>query len=280
MRSAPTFLLMAAFWLLTSTFSSTQQIDPQSGAVCEPKPTEMRAVRERAETGDAVAEYEVGRSLLGSKPIDYEVATAMPWFQRSAEQGYAPAEYIYGGMFREGRWKNPQQLVYWWTKAAEQGEVRAQLWLGVFYERGQNGVKHDYLQAFKWLSMAAKQGQPDAQVSLGQMYEDGEGVRQDNGLARYWYRKAADHVPDLGGAGVGLSSLALLYRDGHATPQDYAFVYVYFASVGDAEGMRDLTKKMNATQLAEAQRRAREWFLPRSACSSAVGKDVAASQPQ
>jgi TPR repeat protein len=280
MRSALTFLLIAAFWLLTPTLSSAQQIDPQSGAVCEPMPIDKKAVRERAEAGDAAAEYEVGRLMLNPNPADDEVATAMPWFQRSAEQGYAPAEYSYGGIFREGRWENPQQLVYWWTKAAEQGEVRAQLWLGVFYEQGKNGVKRDYSQAFKWLSMAAKQGQPDAQVTLGQMYENGEGIPQDNGLAAYWYRKAANHVPNLGGAGAGLGSLAQLYWDGHATPQDYAFVYLWYAWVGDSEGMGDVTKKMNTNQLAEAQRRAREWFRPHSVCSSAVSKDLAPSQPQ
>jgi TPR repeat protein len=221
----------------------------------------MSAVREMAEAGDAVAEYEVGRSMLGPTPTDYEVAAAMPWFRRSAEQGYASAEYIYGDMFREGRWKNPQQLVYWWTKAAEQGEVRAQLWLGVFYEHGQNGVERDYLQAFKWLSMAAKQGQPDGQVTLGQMYEDGEGIPQDYLLAAYWYRKAGAYVPDLGGAGAGLNSVA--HPEGHATQEDYVFVYVWFAVAGDADGLRNVTKKMNTNQLTEAQRRTIGWFHPR-----------------
>jgi TPR repeat protein len=124
MRPAPTFLLMAAFWLLSSTLSSTQQIDLQSGAVCESTPTDTRAVRESAEAGDAVAECEVGLSILNPNATDSEVAMAMPWFQHWAEQGYASAEYMYGAIFREWWWKNPQQLVYWWTKAAEQGEVR------------------------------------------------------------------------------------------------------------------------------------------------------------
>jgi TPR repeat protein len=71
------------------------------------------------------------------------------------------------------------------------------LWLGAFYEQGQNGVEPDYSQALKWLSLAAKQGQPEAQVTLGQMYENGKGVSEDIGLAAYWYRKAADHVPNV-----------------------------------------------------------------------------------
>ncbi len=169
MRSALTFLLLAAFPLLALESSSAQTINPQTGAICEPQPSDMNAVRSKAEAGDAAEEYELGRSMLSPRPTDSEFVSAMPWFRRSAEQGYAPAEYMYGSIFREGRWKNPQQLVYWWTKAAEQGNVHAELWLGVFYEQGQNGVERNYPEAFKWLSMAAKQGQPDAQVTLGQM---------------------------------------------------------------------------------------------------------------
>jgi hypothetical protein len=47
---------------------------------------------------------------------------------------------------------------------------------------------------------SASKGNPDAQNELGRMYEDGEGVKQSYVLAAKWYRKAAEHVPDLGGA--------------------------------------------------------------------------------
>jgi TPR repeat protein len=226
----------------------------------------MDAVRSKAATGDASAEYELGRSMLSRRPTDSELASAIPWFRRSAEQGYAPAEYMYGGIFREGRWRDPKQLVYWWTKAAEQGDLHAQLWLGAFYEQGRYGIERDYSKAFKWLSMAAKQGQPDAQVTLGQMYENGEGVPQDYGLAAYWYRKAADHTLDLGGAGVGANSLVQLYQDGHATSQDYVFVYLSYAYTQDKDGMQEVAHKMSASQLADAQRRVREWMEPDFPC--------------
>ena len=91
------------------------------------------------------------------------------------------------------------------------------------------------------------------------MYENGEGVQQDYGSAAYWYRKAADHVPNLGAAGVGANSLAQLYQGGHATPQDYVFVYLGYAYVQDADGMRDVAQKMNTNQIADAQRRVRAW---------------------
>lgn len=280
MRSALTFLMLAALSQLASSPSSAQKIDPQTGAICEPQPTNVNAVRSRAETGDAIAEYELGRSMLSPRPTGSEFESAMPWFRRSAEQGYAPAEYMYGGIFREGRWKNPQQLVDWWTKAAEQDDINAQLWLGVHYEDGRDGVKRDYSQAVKWLSMAAKQGDPDAQVTLGQMYENGEGVPQDYGSAAYWYRKAADHTMDLGGAGVGANSLAQLYQRGHATPLDYVFVYVWYAYTDNADGLHNVSTKMNTSQIADAQRRIKAWVNRRSPCSSAASDALPVSLPQ
>lgn len=108
--------------------------------------------------------------------------------------------------------------------------------------------------------MAAKQGQPDAQVAFGQMYENGEDVPQDYGMAAYWYRKAADHTLDLGGAGRGANSLAELYQDGHATSQDYVFVYLWYAYTQDKDGMQEVAPKMNASQFADAQRRFRAWM--------------------
>jgi TPR repeat protein len=203
----------------------------------------------------------------------------MPWFRRSAEQGYAPAEFMYGGLFREGCWKDPKQLVYWWTKAAEQGDVNAQLWLGVLYEDGRDGVKRNYVKAIKWLSMAARRGQPDAQVALGQMYENGEGVPQDYRLAAYWYRKAADHTMDLGGAGVGANSLVQLYQDGHATSQDYVFVYLAYAYARDTEGMQDVAQKMNVGQIADAQRRVRAWLKSHAPCPPTAARSLPMPRP-
>ena len=279
MRSALPFLLLAVFSLPAVPASSAQTVDPKTGAICEPQPPGMDAVRSKAETGDASAEYELGRSMLSPRPMDTEVASAMPWFRRSADQGYAFAEYMYGDVFREGRWKDPKQLVYWWTKAAEQGDVDAQLWLGAFYEQGRYGIERDYFKAFRWLSMAAKQGQPDAQVALGQMYENGEGVPQDYGMAAHWYRKAADHTLDLGGAGVGANSLVQLYQDGHATSQDYVFVYLVYAYAQDVDGVHDVEQKMNASQITDAQRRVRAWVNPGEPCPPAVATSRPMSSP-
>ena len=64
-----------------------------------------------------------------------------------------------------------KKAVYWYTKAAEQGNVNAQWSLGFMYYYGE-GVPQDYQKAFYWYTKAADQGNTDAQFYLGFMYNE------------------------------------------------------------------------------------------------------------
>lgn len=59
------------------------------------------------------------------------------------------------------------------------------------FESGANFIK-DYKQAVKWYTKAAEQGHVQAQVQLGICYKNGLGVNIDHSTAQYWWRKAAD----------------------------------------------------------------------------------------
>ena len=54
-----------------------------------------------------------------------------------------------------------------WQKAADQGDVRAQVKLGRMYTRGWLGVKQDNNKAAALYQKAADQGNADAQFKLG-----------------------------------------------------------------------------------------------------------------
>ena len=127
------------------------------------------------------------------------------------------------------------------------------------YYRDGRYVERDEQKAFDWLLRAAKQGDVDAQVGVAQMYENGDGVPQNYPQAVTWYKKAAEHVPDRGGAGVARSSLGLLYMDGLGVPQDYVTAYMYFALANSEKNMQWAAEKMTSSQIAEAQRRTKEW---------------------
>ena len=106
---------------------------------------------------------------------------------------------------------------------AEQGDAGAQNFLGLMYNQGE-GVTQDYAEAAKWYRMAAEQGVDQAQYNLGVSYANGEGVPQDYVLAHMWLNLAA--------------------------AQGFA----------EAKTARDVAVNlMTSSQIAEAQRLAREW---------------------
>jgi len=72
---------------------------------------------------------------------------------------------------------------------AEQGDAKAQFYLGVMYTLG-SGVLKDDKEAVKWYRKAAEQGLADAQYNLSVSYGRGIGVTQDLSKAKYWIQKA------------------------------------------------------------------------------------------
>jgi len=75
-------------------------------------------------------------------------------------------------------------------KYAEQGDAKAQWFLGMLYGKG-NGVTQDYKQAEYWYNKSAEQGTANKQFILGLMYKEGDGVTQDYKQAYIWFSLAA-----------------------------------------------------------------------------------------
>ena len=131
------------------------------------------------------------------------------------------------------------------------------------YTNGE-GVPQDYQEAGKWYRLAAEQGYAAAQSNLGVRYTNGEGVPQDYQEAVKWYRIAAEQ-----GYANAQGSLGGMYVTGRGVPQDYvqAHKWINLAAsrtipekAGDYRSARDsLAEKMTVSQVAEAQRLAREW---------------------
>ena len=67
------------------------------------------------------------------------------------------------------------KALMWYQKAADQGYAPAQYNMGFMYEQG-HGVAQDYAKAVEWYRKAAENNDAAAQYSLGLMYEQGTGV--------------------------------------------------------------------------------------------------------
>jgi uncharacterized protein len=84
-----------------------------------------------------------------------------------------------------------QRALFWFRKAATQGDSFAQYSIGLRYLNGE-GVQQDYSEALSWFKKAADQGFTQAFYQIGMMYAQGNGVRQDFREAVAWTRRAAD----------------------------------------------------------------------------------------
>jgi TPR repeat protein len=98
-------------------------------------------------------------------------------FNSSGSHAYA-SEEEYSTEFREN------------LLPAQQGDAKAQIFVGYLYETGQ-GVQQDYTKAAEWYRRAAEKGSPIAQEQLGNMYRYGRGVSQNYVLAYMWLDLAA-----------------------------------------------------------------------------------------
>lgn len=229
-----------------------------------------RALLSEASNGSAFAQYFVAASYLDGKHPNKDESVGVWWLRQAAANDFSRAQLLLGQLYESGNLVSQDQTeaLRLYTRAAEQGDCEAELFLGLHYRGGQFDLRtkkwdyrgaRDAASAVLWLRRSAEHGNPDAQFELGRLYEEGDGVTPDYAVAAYWYLKAADHGPDLGGAGQGRNALATLYMKGNGVPKDYVEAYKWFALAGSKDNLDLTSARMSRSQMREAKRRIENW---------------------
>ena len=189
--------------------------------------------------------------------------------RKAVELGDADAQSNLGARYYYG-WGVPQdyaEAVKWYRKAADQGHVEALATVGYLHtedfneHREGSGILQDEVEAAIWYRRAAEAGDAHCQFDLGRQYYYGKHVTQDYEEAAEWYRKAADQ-----GDADAQDSLGVMYHYGQGVLQDYVMAHMLYnvASAGGSDSAgknRDrVAKIMTGEQIAEAQKRAREYM--------------------
>ena len=140
----------------------------------------------KAEHGDIFAQYVLGHMYCVGQGVPKDMEKGLSWYQRAADQGFAPGQLALGTMYYNGEGVKQDYTVAakWFRLAAERGYDRAQSNLAAMYMNG-TGVARDYTQAIKWFRAAANQGYATAQYTLGKMYSDGTGMSKPDMVAAY-----------------------------------------------------------------------------------------------
>lgn len=177
-------------------------------------PDAVAKYRERADVGDAEAQYLYSEALASGQGIAKNQSKAMEYAQKAAAQGFGLAFRRVGVGYENG-WgvvSNATEATKWygkfldWAKPeAKKGNAHAQFNMGKCCWWGE-GVEEDKAEAVKWYRKAAEHGNAEAQVHLGWCYDRGVGVDVNFGEAEKWHRKAAEQ-----GCATAQSELAVSY---------------------------------------------------------------------
>lgn len=135
---------------------------------------EYRAAMEHwrpvAESGDAVAAFNIGVLYAQGLGLEADPEEAVRWYRQSAHAGYANAQFNLGAAYYSGDGieKNIPQAVSWWEKAAAQDHAEALYNLATLYRHGR-GVQPDAGRARALFSKAASLGDTRARQALADM---------------------------------------------------------------------------------------------------------------
>jgi TPR repeat protein len=218
--------------------------------------------------------FQTGEKYRYGQGVTQDYTEAIKWYHKAAEHNYTKAQHALGsyylfGDILKGVEKDYVKAVMWFRKAAEQNYAPAQSALGYRYYIGE-GVEQDYAEAAKWYRKAADQGMALAQDKLGNCYWEGEGVPQDYVEAAKWWRKAAEqNYPE------AQYSLGCCYEQGQGVPQDAVEAYKFYKLAAEhkkittqtveqnrkaaGENLKQIVTRMTAVEIAEGERRYREF---------------------
>jgi uncharacterized protein len=147
-----------------------------------------------ADKEDPLAMLMMGRIMQKGLGVDVDTKQAQYWFSKAADKGNVDAQLALALIFLEQQ--NLVEGVPQLEKAAQTGNVTAQYNLGLFYAGIYNN-EPQWPQAAKWFQKAADQGMADAQYNLALLFVDGRGVERNSVQAASWFGKAAlQGLPD------------------------------------------------------------------------------------
>lgn len=153
------------------------ELDRRQAIGREPDPPELdeaglAARREKAESGDAEAGYQLGRVLLRSARAEHPAALAA--LLRAAEAGHAAAGFQAGTLLCHG-WRGPQDVpraLALLETAARAGNADAARFLALSYDGVGGNVPKDPEVAMRWWNEAARLGDRHACYVVGRLLID------------------------------------------------------------------------------------------------------------
>ena len=215
-----------------------------------------------AQTGDAEAEFQLGRAYLRGQGVDKDPEKALDWMKKAASHGHADGLGAMGYFYAMGVVvpKDDAAAAEWFRKGAEKGSAKAQLNFGLALAKGK-GVEANPSEGLKWIDKAVEQELPEAIYAAGETYYWGQfGRAVDYGMALPMFERAA-----LKGNIDAQNNLGVMFQQGLGTARDINKAIIWFrkaAERGSAKGQSNLGHAIGVeTKDPEKRREALKWLI-------------------
>jgi localization factor PodJL len=135
-------------------------------------PKAVNAMKMVADQGYSPAQFQMSRIYEGEngRLVPPDKSQARLWSQRAAESGHALAMYNLGLMLYngEGGAQDTPAATFWFRKAADLGVVDSYFNLGHIYMQGE-GVPINLTESYKWFTISSKAGDSEAKLALAEI---------------------------------------------------------------------------------------------------------------
>ncbi len=168
----------------------------------------------------ARADYDAGQAAYDRGDFQRAIRELVPSADRDARSALLLAHIFADGL---GVHQDAQQALLWQRRAAELGDIQAQLDVANMYATGR-GAPLDPREAVQWYQRAAERGSAQAQFELGRVLVAGTGVPPDPAQGRQLIEQAAasgssDAKAWLGTASGATEPAAAAATSGHSVPK-------------------------------------------------------------
>lgn len=231
----------------------------------EPAASDIPALEQRARSGDAQAQFELGRAYFRGQGVAKNVPKAEDLLSESAKAGNADAMVGLGFLSLSGEIgpKDESKAVEWFRKGAAAGSLKAKFNLGLMLRQGKS-IEPSNEESLELLHEAAQGGLPEARSYLGQLYFTGDRLAERDRKLSYRFAREAAEAGDSACENI----MGIFSRDGFAeakVAKDRGRAIEWFrrsAQQGHAKGQYNLATIMGVESPASTNRvEALRWLM-------------------